>query len=240
MVAVGQANPNDGGYFSDLCEVINMIDSTSSCNNLPAYPLPITSSTGQVVNSVPIMAGGHQGLSWHISSVYKFDKQSMSWLSLGNLAKPRVLHSSTILNGALWIIGGYSYGENLKSTELVYPNGTITSGPDLPGPRWGHCSVQLEDGKILIVGGGSDSMLSIYNYKVTTMYDPENSRYTAGPDMLFGHDDFGCAHFYSQKHGGRPVVLSAGDGSYGGGSKAEVYDYTLENGTWEESKQLKI
>ena len=86
----------------------------------------------------------------------------------------------------------------------------------------------MEDVKNIIIGGSS-------NGKGTTIYDPETSAYTDGPDMLFDHENFGCAHFYSQKHGERPVVLSAGAG-FGGGCKAEVYDYTLENGTWEESK----
>ena len=234
MVALGQANPDDSnsGDESNLCEVINMADSTSSCNNLPAYPLPLRISTGQVVNSLPIIAGGFTGNT--VSNVYKFDKQSNSWLSLGNLKTARNQHSSTVLNDALWVIGGYN-SQYLKSTELVYPNGTITSGPDLPAPRARQCSIQSEDGKIIIIGGKTSS--SDTNLKVTTIYDPETSTFTDGPDMLFNHAKFGCAHFYSQKHGGRPVVLSAGDGYYGS-SKAEVWDYSQENGTWEESKYL--
>ena len=240
MVALGQENSNDSpfGPETDLCEFINLADSTSSCNNLPAYPLSLRLSTGQVVNSVPIITGGCK--SDCVSNVYKFDIKSNSWLSLGNLATPRYLHSSTILDGALLIIGGLDSGNYyLNSTELVYPNDTITSGPDLPTPRAFHCSVQLEGRKIVIIGGGNTFDLD-GNHKMTTIYDPVTSTYTNGPDMLFDHYNFGCAHFYSQKHGGRPVVLSAG-GGYGGGhggSKAEVYDYTLENGTWEESKHL--
>ena len=61
-------------------------------------------------------------------------------------------------------------------------------------------SVQLEDVKNIIIGGSS-------NGKGTSIYDPETSAYTDGPDMLFDHENFGCAHFYSQKHGERPVVL---------------------------------
>ena len=231
MVALGQANPNENesGDESDLCEVINMADSTSFCNNLPAYPLPIRLSTGQVVNSIPIIAGGDP-FSTAVSSIYKFDKESNSWLSLGNMSVRRNQHSSAVLNNALWLIGGFDTDwPPLQSTELVYTNGTITSGPDLPTLRGRHCSVQSEDGKIFIIGG-SDT-----NHKVTTIFDPETSTYTDGPDMLFGHENFGCAHFYSKNHGGRPVVLSAGDGYYGS-SKAEVWDYSQEKGTWEESK----
>lgn len=236
MVALGQANPNVNvsGHESNLCEVINMADSTSSCNNLPAYPLPIRLSTGKVVNSIPIIAGGLQVSTVStVRNIYKFDKQSNSWLSLGNMAVARNQYSSAVLNNALWLIGGFDITwPPLQSTELVYTNGTITSGPDLPSPRARHCSVQSEDGKIIIIGGQTSS--SDNNHKVTTIFDPETSTYTDGPDMLFDHENFGCAHFYSKNHGGRPVVLSVG--GYEGGSKAEVWDYSLENGTWEESK----
>ena len=234
MVALGQALPGTAtsGKEKDICEVINMANSTSSCNNLPAYPLPLRISTGQVVNSLPIIAGGHKTSA--ASLVYKFDKQSNSWLSLGNLKTARNQHSSTVLHDALWVIGGLnSNWPCLKSTELVYPNGTITSGPDLPTPRARHCSIQSEDGKIIIIGGLTSSIDT--NHKVTTIYDPETATYTDGPDMLYNHENFGCAHFFSKKHGGRPVILSAGGL---GGSKAEIFDYTQENGTWEESKYL--
>ena len=230
MVALGRSNSGDR---SDLCEVINMADSTSSCNNLPVYPLPLDASTGQVVNSLPIIAGGQSDST--VSNVYKFDKQSNSWLSLGNLKTARNQHSSTVLNDALWVIGGTNADVTgyLKSTELVYPNGTITSGPDLPTPRGRQCSIQSEDGKIIIIGGRTSP--SDTNLKLTTIYDPETSTYTDGPDMLFDHENFGCAIFFSKKHEGRPVVLSAGGA---GGSKAEIFDYTQENVTWEESKYL--
>ena len=42
--------------------------------------------------------------------------------------------------------------------------------------------------------------------------------------MLNGRENFGCAHFYSDAHFGRPVVLAAGD--YSSGSEAEILDYT--------------
>jgi len=233
MVALGQTNPNseEGGNEKDLCEVINMTDSTSSCNNLPPYPLSLRLSTGHVVNSIPIIAGGHKGS--YTSDVYKFDIQSNSWLSMGNLATARDQHSSAVLNDALWLMGGYGPSENLKSTELVYPNGTITSGPYLPTPRTRHCSVQLKDRKILIIGGRTSP--SDTNHKVTTIYHPETSKFTNGPDMLFEHENFACAHFNSIKHAGRPVVLSAGGRL---GSKSELFDYTQENGTWEEIQDV--
>ena len=54
----------------------------------------------------------------------------------------------------------------------------------------------------MILGGETD--------KSVITYDPTTSAYTFGPDMLNDHENFGCAHFESDAHFGRPVVLAAG------------------------------
>ena len=77
----------------------------------------------------------------------------------------------------------------------------------------------------MILGGLTDT-------KSVITYDPKTSAYTSGPDMLNGHENFGCAHFNSNAHFGRPVVLAAGGRS---GSKAEILDYT-GTGQWASSK----
>ena len=79
----------------------------------------------------------------------------------------------------------------------------------------------------MILGGYSDT-------KSVITYDPKTSAYTSGPDMLNGHENFGCAHFNSNAHFGRPVVLAAGGL---GTSKAEIFDYS-GSGTWTSSKLL--
>ena len=90
-----------------------------------------------------------------------------------------------------------------------------------------------KDGDVLIMGGYESS-------RSVTRFHPSAaehaSSFTSKPDMLFSRANFACAHFYSQKHSGRPVVLSAGGkGSSLGGSTAEILDYTKKD-TWEQSK----
>ena len=128
---------------SDVCEVINMKNATSLCPNLPPYPYALRLSTGHVVNSVPIIAGGYN--SGYKSYVHKHDIETNSWISLGNMVKPRNQFASVPLNGALWVLGGYTTGGSMeKSTEMIFPNGTIVGGPDLPAPRGSHCAVTLK------------------------------------------------------------------------------------------------
>ena len=100
---------------------------------------------------------------------------------------------------------------------------------DLPEARSRHCALTLPNGKVVIMGGKTSSSGSAS--KDVLIYDPSTSTYTSGPDMFYGHENFACVHFYSDKHLGRPVILSTGGSST---SKAEIYDYV--NGIWEDSK----
>ena len=129
-------------------------------------------------------------------------------------------------------MGGFLSGSWLSmesSTEIIYTDGTILDGPDLPETRARHCAVTLPNGKVAIMGGRTSFFVIS---KDVLIYDPSTSTYTSGPHMLYEHENFACVHFYSDKHGGRPVILSAG----GINNKAEIYDYTSGNGIWEQSK----
>ena len=208
-----------------------MKDSTASCDSLPPYPQAIFTANGLTIGDVQIIAGGYIN-SNAISEVYKLDYHGKTWVLLGNMALKRNQFAIAELNGGAWAMGGLSLGSwNFQSsTEIIYTNGTIFNGPDLPEKRARHCAVTLPNGKVVIMGGRTSvSVLS----KDVLIYDPSTSTYTSGPHMVYSHENFACVHFYSDKHGGRPVILSAGGYS---NSKAEIYDYTSGNGIWEQSK----
>jgi len=231
MVATGNvgtmANP------SNVIETINMKIS-KSCHSLPLYPHEIKMANGMMIHNVPIIAGGN-GKSGPISLVYKLDFLSNSWVMLGNMAEKRNQFAVAELDGGVWAMGGFSQkGQGLwssmqSSTEIIYTDGTILNGPELPEARARHCAVNLPNGKIVIMGGRTSQ--NDPESKDVLIYDPSTSNYTSGPQMIYGHEMFACVHFYSDKHGGRPVILSAGGISL---SKAEIYDYTSGNGIWEQ------
>ena len=230
MVATGFGNP------SNVVEAINMADSTASCDSLPPYPIYLRVADGIMINGVQIIAGGGD-FSGPISEVYKLDHLSNSWVLLGNMAETRKLFAVAELEGGLWAMGGLiTNGKDSmdSSTEIIYPDGTILDGPELPEARAGHCAVTLPNGKVVIMGGKTSKTVIT---KDVLIYDPSTSTYTSGHhQMTYERETFACTHFYSDKHLGRPVVLSAGGSATGGSSKAEIYDYV--NGCWEESKLI--
>ena len=226
LVATGRINST---VFAD-CEVIDMGDPSRLCNNLPSFPKFNWNSAGMVLEGVPIIGGGISGGS--TSSVYKYDLESNAWTLMGNLATTRHQHAVAPLNGGIWFLGGFGPGYQGKDTDtdLLFMNGTIMAGPDLDKKRYNFCVVSLVDGSLLILGSGDSAVITS-----TVIFDPVSSTYKNGPTMIYPQWHAACAHFYSDKHGGRPVVLKAG-GKNGPG--AEIYDYTIENSVWEQSKHL--
>ena len=77
-----------------------------------------------------------------------YDKTSNEWILLANMKTSRCYSASALINGSLWIAGGWNGHVDLNSTEYVFPNGVVTKGPDMPTTRASHCMVTLEDGKV--------------------------------------------------------------------------------------------
>jgi hypothetical protein len=134
----------------------------------------------------------------------------------------RSSHASTVVKNALFITGGNVGSSDLATTEYIYANGTVQSGPNLPEARYGHCSVTLHDGKVMILGARYPSSL----YRNVIIMDPADNSFTTGPSMSYEREQAACTLFNSPLHNGRPVVLAAG-GNYQ--ATAEVYDYTYAN-----------
>ena len=201
MVATGY------GYRStqDLSQVV-LVNSTKSCSSLPPYPLKLTSANGGVLKGSPLICGGYhedqtieQDNTVEIfSSCYIYEKSSNTWILHANMKTKRYGHSSAWNNDFLLVTGGLSDGEPLATTELIFSNGSVTHGPNLPAPRAGHCMVTLDDGKFMILGGYPSSF-----FKSVLILNPETFTFTNGPSLLNKRDAAGCTHFRSPLHNNR-------------------------------------
>ena len=83
---------------------------------------------------------------------YFYDTLTSDWQSFANMSSPRLLASSSIVNGSLLVTGGFYKGE-LTSTDLINGDRFVSTGSALPEARFGHCSVTLDDGRIMLIGG---------------------------------------------------------------------------------------
>ena len=218
--------------------------STKSCQSFPTYPLAVGNTAGGTIDGFPIICGG--GISGtYQSDCYIYKQTSNSWNFLGKMNSRRGFHRAARLNGALWVTGGmpiHSIATTLATTELIYPNGTIVNGPNLPTVRKGHCMVNLHDDRVMILGGQKNIGSTVKN---VIIYDPTSKTFSESsyfhPSLLFERAHAGCALFYSPLHDNRPVVLAVG-GSGQDGATAEILDYTrrgVRPNSWEQSENLR-
>ena len=125
-------------------------------------------------------------------------------------------------------------GSYLKTTEYIYTDGKVETGPDLPEKRSGHCMSSIFNGdKTIIIGGyninGRSSSTWIFDHS-SEIFDVKQ------PEMNHARDTFGCSTFNSGHHNNRHVVVVAGSNGGDGGNTAELLDYETQSATWELSK----
>ena len=180
----------------------------------------------------PMICGGCGG--WETaahSECYRYKKDSNTWIFLTNMTEKRMYSASVMLNGSLFVMGGFR-GHSLgaqSSTEYVSPDGDASQpGPELPAARYGHCAVKLSTGQVLLIGGDSEE-----NYRSVIIFDPDTETFdTSLPSLKFDRSYLACAVFNSAMHDNREVVLAVG-GTYQ--ATAEIWDYTQPNAEWTES-----
>jgi len=225
MVATGLSPRTDKSQVirTDKSQVIDVSSSSTACANLPSYPFAMSYAAGGVVNGSPIICGGYRNIpSQETESCHRFDRNSNSWKWHSSMESRRSLHVSTVVKNALFITGGWDGSRDLATTEYIYANGTVQSGPNLPVARAGPCSVTLHDGKVMILGAMTPRSLE----RNVIIMDPDDKSFTTGPSLSYKRWHAACTLFNSPLHNGRPVVLAAGGINQ---ATTEVYDYTYDN-----------
>ena len=212
------------GDNSQSVQVVDVVSGDNYCSSdLPDYPLNPWAAAGALFENTPVVCG-HKS---YTKACYSYDKASNTWQLFGNLVTGRRHHCAVIFREALWVTGGYN-GNRLRSTEIMALDGTVTSGPNLPADRYGHCMVVLNNDEFMILGSDSSGSL----YRNTMTYNANSGTFTNGPSMLHDRRDGACSIFYSKLHNDRPVLLVAG--GYGDNGTPELLDYSQENAQWEE------
>ena len=103
----------------------------------------------------------------YLSNVEVFNPKTNQWQKKTEMSVPKADHTATVLNGKIYVIGGY-LRENKKFKDFptveIYDPTTDrwTQEPDLPMGKWGH-ETEVIDEQIYIFGGGPLTSVHVYD-----------------------------------------------------------------------------
>jgi hypothetical protein len=166
---------------------------------------------------------GYNGAAWASAELY--DPNTGTFAATGNMATPRQNHTATLLpDGRVLIAGGqtstgYPLGV-LRSAELYDPaTGTFAGTADMTTERTAHSATVLNDGRILIAGGGDVIGVNIW-FSSAELYDPRIGTFTPTGKMTTGRWGLSAAPLAD----GRVLVAGGHNGDDGPIISVEIYD----------------
>ena len=134
---------------SDRIEIIKPNGAVKICPQSSNYPLKVWVAAGGYSNNEGSLSicGGTDG-SKNRAECYTLENSK--WEAAGSLVNARSRHRASHITTGIWMTGGHNGGQNLASTELLLPDGKVTSGPNLPEARDRHCQLSYQDSTFII------------------------------------------------------------------------------------------
>jgi hypothetical protein len=185
-------------------------------------------------NGKVLLAGGFVNSVWDYSGIsgsYNvatlYDSATGVFSETGNMTANRGDHTATLLaNGKVLIAGGADQdptGTGLASAELYDPStGTFTQTASMAVGRFLHTATQLQNGKVLIVGGALTSTSD--PVATAEVYDPVTGIFTMTGAMATAREQ----HTATLLADGRVLIVggatSTGTGDLQPTATVEVYD----------------
>ena len=128
-------------------EIIKENFQTEVCNQMQQYPLEVYDASGSTWKDGKLFICGGEDSSKK-SQCYTLDN-GVWQLNIENLQTARNAHGASNIGDVIWITGGVN-NAILASTEIIYSDGKVTPGPDLPEARYGHCQITYEQTTFII------------------------------------------------------------------------------------------
>jgi len=160
-----------------------------------------------------------------LASAELYDPTAGTFSTTGSMTSPRQNHTATLLpDGKVLVTGGgasssYPFHE-LRSAELYDPTtGKFTATADMSTKRRGHSATLLNDGRVLIAGGGSFDGVNVF-ISSTELYNPVMGTFSPTGSMATGRAGLSAALLVD----GRVIVAGGHNGDDGPVLSVEIYD----------------
>ncbi|MBC8070484.1 MAG: hypothetical protein IAG13_19285 [Deltaproteobacteria bacterium] len=192
------AKPSDGAWTS--APGIGRVQSST-----------LISAKGGVLSIGGLVAHNATGTESELESLARvalFDTEHAEWRELGALPEPRSSHDATVIDGELWVVGGWSIdrkGEGRWHTTALHRPLDRHDAPwvrvDVPVKRRAHAVVGV-GGKLVVVGGMGPTGPT----EDVAVLDLATGKWSSGPDLP------GVGFGVAAVARGKDVVASGADG----------------------------
>ena len=186
-----------------------------------------------------LVAGGQDTDNLSLKSSEIYDPAAGKWSPTGEMTNARKNHRATLLqDGRVLVTGGLDVGEGVLRSqtgkgvvslaEIYDPAaGVWESIADMNEARTLHQAVLLQDGRVLVIGGGDADYEPIASAEI---YDASIGTWTVTGDMLKARQE----HTATVLSDGR--VLVTGGGRINATETTEIYDPST--GAWSEAGEM--
>ncbi len=159
-----------------------------------------------------LIAGGFDESGRALAETEIFDPATDTFAPGPEMSAPRAAHVATVVGGEVVLIGGTVEAEALSTTDVLR-DGSWVPGPELLTPRVKLGVAPLPEGRLLVVGGATDTE-GHERLASTEILDLPHGTLEPGPELIQGEYKLDGA--IAVLPDGR-VVIPSGDG-------LEVYD----------------
>ena len=180
---------SDGLEDVNTTDIIDLDDENSICHKT-YYPIRAQKIEAGLLNISGVMTSLFCGGDPSYINCFTYFNGFHQFTSLTHEAN---FAASVVMNNAefLWITGGYNSSVTFQSkTQLVFSNGSILAGPEMPKKLANHCIVALSGTTALIIGGRDEE----HNYSNKTfLYDFESKEWSNGSELAIERYRHACA-----------------------------------------------
>lgn len=146
---------------------------------LADYPVVIGYNTAAYLNGAVYSFSGLTADNLPHDGAYKLDIASNTWTRVATLPAPRPLAMAEVVNGKIYIVGGYNVTTAFETYRTVLEfdpaTSTFTEKAAMPVAVFGAASF-VHQGKIWVLGGGTTSFQA--QTDVIQIYDPATDTWT--------------------------------------------------------------
>ena len=217
---------NTSGYVNDI-HVFDTITGklTSTITLLPAS---LSNSACNIIDNMMYITGGYNGTN-AVDSTFSYDITNDIWNVEPTLITARYNHSSTILDGNIYIAGGTTSSNNIATgqVEIFDPTEIIPAwaGLQAMNPPRSSFALHTWGGLIHAIGGISNENSLIDNMST---YDPSNEKWLSSSTMPFPNAAFNSTQFNNSIYiwGG---TKNTQDASH---EYSDYMNYSINDGSW--------